>query len=224
MSLTVNDAGTWKGVQEVFVKDAGTWKPCIDVLVRDAGIWKSTLYAAGTQEYSAGSSGTFTVPNGVYALIVSIIAGGGSGEGGDDYGSGGGGSGGYYQNHSYSVIPGQVISYSVGNAAQQSTFGTLTCTAGAAPTSYHHNNYGVGGTPNGTNGQAGNQSNYNCPAIAGNGASSPWGTGGAGGVGGCPHQSGPSGANATGYGAGGGGGCNNASGGAGSAGHIWVSW
>ena len=129
MTLHVNDAGTWKQAQEVFVNDAGTWKSCLDVLVNDAGTWKSSLYVAGSQEYAAGSSGSFTVPAGVYTLTVSMIAGGGNGSGGDDYGSGGGGSGGYYQNYSYAVTPEQSLSYSVGGIATNTTFGTLTCTA-----------------------------------------------------------------------------------------------
>lgn len=224
MPLHVNQSTVWKQVQEVFVNASGTWKACTDVLVNSAGTWKSVLYTAGSQEYAAGSSGTFTVPAGVYSLTVSIIAGGGNGSAGDDYGSGGGGGGGYYQNYAYTVTPGQTLSYSVGNVLQNSTFGTLTCTAGGTPPSTHHTSYGVGGSPSGTNGQTGNQSNYNCPAIAGNGASSLWGTGGAGGVGGCPSQSGSVGGNASGYGAGGGGGGNNSSPGTGSAGRLWVSW
>ena len=221
--IYVKDSGAWKQVMRIWVKTGGVWTNLVKGMVTDGGIGKQFYPdTIQTVTYNAGQSGTYTVPAGVTQLTISMVAGGGSGRGGDDYGSGGGGSGGYYQNHSYTVTPGQTISYSVGNAAQQSTFGTLTCTAGGTPASSSYTDYGAGGTPNGTNGQTGNQSNFNCPAIAGDGANSPWGTGGAGGEGGCPHQSGAGGANATGYGAGGGGGGNNANGGTGSAGFITV--
>jgi hypothetical protein len=235
MTLHVKDSGTWKQAQEVFVKDGGTWKTCADVLIKDAGTWKSVLYQAGSQEFSAGSSGTFTVPAGVYTITVSMIAGGGGGSGGDDYGSAGGGSGGYYQNYSYSVTPGQSISYSVGSGAAgtsgttslkggNTVFGALTVTGGANPVNNNPATVGLGGSPGGTNGQAGNQSSGSCPAIAGDGASSLWGTGGASGDGGCPGQTGSNGSAGTGYGSGGGGGGNNSTGGAGAPGRLWLSW
>ena len=233
MTFHVNDAGVWKQPTEVFVNSAGVWKPCVDLLVNNGGLWKSVLYVAGSQEFAAGSSGSFTVPSGVYSITVSVIGGGGGGHGGHNWGSGGGGSSGYYQNYTYAVTPGQAISYSVGaagaansNGAQggNSVFGTLTVSGGFCPPGYNENYYGAGGSPGGTNGQTGNQSGGTYPAIAGSGASSPWGTGGAGGIGGGPGSSGSSGSPGTGYGAGGGGGGNNASGAAGSAGRLWLSW
>ena len=163
------------------------------------------------------SSGSFTVPAGVTSLTVNMVAGGGSGGGGNDYGSGAGGSGGYYQNYNYAVTPGQVISYSVGGSGGNTTFGTLTCTAGGNGGLQTYDT-GTAGSPNGTAGGAGGQ-----PGPAGGrGADSPFGIGGAGGVGGGPGRTGNSGSSATGYGAGGGGGGNNKGGGGGSPGLITV--
>lgn len=222
--IYIKDAGTWKQVMRIWVKTGGAWTNLVRGLATTGGIGKQFYPdAAQTVTYNAGQSGSYTVAAGVTQLTVNMVAGGGSGSGGDDYGSGGGGGGGYYQNYALAVTPGQVLSYSVGSAGGNTVLGSLTCTAGAAPASYQHSYYGAGGTPNGQNGQTGNQSNYNCPAIAGNGGGSPWGTGGAGGVGGCPHQSGANGGNATGYGAGGGGGGNNAGGGAGSPGFLTIT-
>jgi hypothetical protein len=70
-----------------------------------------------TQVFS--SSGTFTVPNDVYTLIVSMVAAGGGGTnvaGGTSnikiYGGGGGG--GYYQEYPLAVTPGDVLTITIG--------------------------------------------------------------------------------------------------------------
>lgn len=181
----------------------------------------------GLTVYSSGS-GTFTVPSGVTLLNVSMTAAGGNGGAGADYGSGGGGSGGYYYGYGYSVTPGQTISYSVGGVGANTTFGVLTCTpGGTAPSGSSTYTAGTAGSPNGQAGQAGNQTSNNTltgSAVAGKGASSPFGVGGAGGVGGGPGVTGGNGGAATGYGAGGGGGGNNATAGAAAPGRIWISY
>lgn len=62
------------------------------------------------------SSGTFTVPEGVYTLFVTMCGGGGGrsvmGVGGYTYG--GGGAGGYYINYPLAVTPGDVLTITVG--------------------------------------------------------------------------------------------------------------
>jgi hypothetical protein len=218
--LFIKDSGTWKQVQKIFIKNGGTWQTVgvgsISVSGSNKQFYPDIL---NTVTYYTGS-GTFTVPAGVTSLSVTMIAGGGSGNGGDDWGSGGGGSGGYYQNYIYYVTPGSTISYSVGAAGANTTFGSLTCTAGGnAPSG---TTGGSGGSPGGTAGQNGNQSGSQYPAIAGKGADSPFGTGGAGGVGGGPHVTGNPGSPGTGFGSGGGGGGNNASGGLGAPGFIKI--
>jgi len=40
MSLTVNDGGTNKEVQEVLIKDGGVWKQVNEVHIKDGGTWK----------------------------------------------------------------------------------------------------------------------------------------------------------------------------------------
>jgi len=238
MSLNINVSGVWKAISQLYVNVSGTWKQCIDVYVKTGGTWKSVLYQAGTQEYAAGSSGTFTVPAGVYSLTLSMIGGGGNGNGNTDYHpAAGGGSGGYFNNVTVSVTPYQTISYAVGSAGAtnnvnpyqwdggDTTFGSLTAGGGKGghwrgsntpyPSDEHGGEAGTYTGTGGSNGTAGNDSaKY---GGNGNGASSPFGTGGSG-------TSSGSGGSASGYGAGGGGGGNNAGGGAGSGGRIWLSW
>jgi len=141
MSINVNSSGTWKEAQEVYVKDGDAWKPCTDVLINHSGTWKSALYAAGTQEYS--SSGTFTVPNGVYSLTVTLLVGGGGGGGGfygngDTHAGGGGGSGGYYQNQTIAVTPGETLTIVVGGKGGSASYefnGNFICVGTAHGTS-----------------------------------------------------------------------------------------
>ena len=65
------------------------------------------------------ASGTFTVPNNVFTIIVNMVGAGGGGSN-YQYGSsapytfGGGGAGGYYQNYPLAVTPGDVLTITVG--------------------------------------------------------------------------------------------------------------
>lgn len=101
------------------------------------------------------TSGTWTVPSGVTELEVLVVAGGGGG--GYEMG-GGGGAGGVIYNRSYTVTPGQVISYTVGGGGAgrtsnsdsggqgaNSVFGSITAIGG-----------GAGGNNGGYNGGTGN--------------------------------------------------------------------
>jgi hypothetical protein len=40
MTLHLNDAGTWRTIQGVYVNDAGTWRTIQAVYVNDAGTWR----------------------------------------------------------------------------------------------------------------------------------------------------------------------------------------
>ena len=73
-----------------------------------------------TQKVFTGSSGSWTVPDGVTTLKVTLIGAGGGGGGSAKLGSkqvneGGGGGGGACTQFTMSVTPGQSISYSVGS-------------------------------------------------------------------------------------------------------------
>jgi hypothetical protein len=85
------------------------------------------------------SSGTFSVPSGVTAVDVLVVAGGGAG-GGDA--GGGGGSGGLIYRPGFTVTPGGTVTVTVGDgggptpggavgiSGQDSVFGTLTAKGG----------------------------------------------------------------------------------------------
>ena len=92
MSLNTKVSGTWRTIAETFVKVSGTWRPCKDVFIKVSGVWRSTLYQSGTQNFT--STGTFTIPAGVYSLNVQMVGGGGGGGNGTETGNGGGGGGG----------------------------------------------------------------------------------------------------------------------------------
>jgi hypothetical protein len=45
-ALHLNDAGTWRQIQNVYVNDAGTWRQIQNVYVNDAGTWRLVYQAA----------------------------------------------------------------------------------------------------------------------------------------------------------------------------------
>jgi len=136
-----------------------------------------TVNAPVSQSFT--SSGTFSVPSGVTAVNVLVVAGGG---GGGSNNSGGGGAGGLIYRPAFPVTPGGTVSVTVGNggaggcepapaaqAGQDSVFGTLTAKGGG---------YGAG---------------YDTPGLPGLSptSSAPGGPGGSGGGGmrDAPHTS-----------------------------------
>ncbi len=179
------------------------------------------------------SSGTFTVPQGVYTIYLSGCAAGGGGGGGAgrasaSYAASGGGGGGAGQcvvKYSIPVQPGDVISITIGSAGSSgaagsggaasaggnggnSSFGALLTLAGgkgggAGQYSASIANGGIGG-----DGYPQGGNSVSCSAttygIAGQGGSTQYGGGGAGGASaGASTSAGKSG---YGYGCGGGGG------------------
>lgn len=40
MSTHINDGGTWRQLNQIFVNDSGSWKPLIEVYVNDGGTWR----------------------------------------------------------------------------------------------------------------------------------------------------------------------------------------
>lgn len=77
MPLSINDNGTWREAQGVYVNDAGTWREIQEVYVNDAGTWRSVfvslLVQLSTASYSRSqntasfsflSTGEFQATNG----------------------------------------------------------------------------------------------------------------------------------------------------------------
>lgn len=81
------------------------------------------------------SSGTFTVPDTITSITVTIVGGGGGASGSQEndgvpsYGSSGGGSGGY-QTTSFGVFPGQQIQYIVGTGGVGNSRTPVTSSGG----------------------------------------------------------------------------------------------
>jgi hypothetical protein len=126
-----------------------------NVSFRDFSI---TILAPVYQSFT--SSGTFSVPSGVTAVDVLVVAGGGGG--GFDQG-GGGGAGGLIFRPGFTVTPGGTVSVTVGDGGagtqgpaqrgttgQDSVFGTLTAKggggAGSGDGAGPHNNGSQGGS------------------------------------------------------------------------------
>lgn len=141
--------------------------------------------------YTSTGSGTFSVPSGITAVDVLVVAGGGSS--GVDNG-GGGGAGGLIYRPAFPVTPGGSVSYSVGGGGaslsgpypvnpalgqqqgQNSTFGSLTAIGGGSGGNWNPNSAGYPG------GSGGGNSRYN-----------DQGGGNGGGTGTQPQQPGDSG-------------------------------
>ncbi|WP_281231469.1 T9SS sorting signal type C domain-containing protein [Flavobacterium gelatinilyticum] len=134
---------------------------------------------------TAGNNKTWTVPAGVTAVTVEIWGAGGAGGGSQtDTRGGGGGGGGGYSYTTFSVLPGQNITYSVGRGGTGSTGDGGDGTASAL----RHTQSGINITANG--GSGGNM-------RRGNGNGNNAALGGAGGTAsnGSPNITGDSGVN-----------------------------
>jgi hypothetical protein len=134
-----------------------------------------------------GTTGNWTVPAGVYWVSVEAWGGGGGGGGIGSTGGvgGGGGGGGGYARGRFSVVPGQVISCTIGAAGGAgggggaggnggtTTFGTLLTAVG-----------GTGGRPNdtGNGGSGGGATGGAFATSGGSGSAASTATGGAGGA------------------------------------------
>ena len=111
------------------------------------------------------SSGTFSVPSGVTAVDVLVIAGGGGG--GSAPMGGGGGAGGLIFRPGFPVTPGGTVSVTVGDGGgvdtngQDSVFGTLTAKGGGDGSG------DVGGSGGGAYGLSGNEGLANQPTQPG---------------------------------------------------------
>jgi len=130
--------------------------------------------------YTSVGSGTFSVPSGLTAVDVLVVAGGGSGGGG--YQGGGGGAGGLIYRPAFPVSPGSSVSYSVGaggqfvqpegTQGQNSTFGSLTAQGGGRGQAESH---GLGWSDWGAHsgGSGGGASHGGHPQISGRSGTQP---------------------------------------------------
>jgi hypothetical protein len=199
----VKAGGVQREAKQIYVKTAGVWQPSRRVYAKVAGAWQQ-VFGTNYTTQAFTTSGTFTVPTGIYSLTVTLIGGGGGGGagfgggGGGGAGGQGGGSGGYYQAQSISVVPGQVIPVTVGTggagrgvnagagfAGTSSSVGSYTATGGNGGSGWLeaiHNTdtsgNGAGGTPSGAAGVGGTGIAFGGTGHGGNGGSTPLGVGG----------------------------------------------
>ena len=146
--------------------------------------------------YTSTGSGTWSVPTGLSAVDVLVVAGGGTGGGANGVqgtdGGGGGGAGGFIYRPSFPVTPGGSISYTVGAGGTQSTYGY------SAQTSATTGQDSVFGTLTSKGGGAGQSGPGNGPGTgpwqggSGGGAGGGGGTGSVGGTATQPQQPGDS--------------------------------
>lgn len=76
-ALHLNDAGTWRRIQNVYVNDAGTWRTIQKVWINDAGTWRQvyTRRPAESGSITVASSGneigasTSNFGSGIYGSI-----------------------------------------------------------------------------------------------------------------------------------------------------------
>jgi len=195
-----------------------------------------TVNAPTSQSFTSTGSGTFSVPSGVTAVEVLVVAGGGGGGGANGQngtdGGGGGGAGGLVYASAYPVTPGGSVSYTVGaggaapngyadtngQSGGNSVFGSLTANGGGV--GVRNGQTASSGGSGGAGGYGSNGGETNQPSNGGHPTGQGYGNNG-GNPGGAPNASPYSGAG--GGGAGGAGGDRNGGGaGAGGAGRSYT--
>lgn len=185
------------------------------------------------------SSGTFTVPDGVTRVRVTVIGGGGAGGYNSTYASGGGGSGGRAIKTITGLVPGATVAVTVGAGGVSpgtagsggnggvSSFGAYCSASGGTGGGGGTGAANAGGGPGvGSGGDLNDYGAYGTDGLQfGPGAPSTGCGGAGGGPGGGRGTSGfVTGVSANGYGGGGGGGGSGASGGAGKSGLVIVEY
>jgi len=169
--------------------------------VQTTDLVNATILVKAPVSQTFTSSGTFSVPTGITAVDVLVVAGGGTG--GNQHG-GGGGAGGLIFRPGFPVTPGGTVSVTVGvggtgspsgpsmgawpdGYGRDSVFGTLTAKGGGGG-SGHIGGNGVPGLAAGGSGGGGQSDPGNVPGGPGNQPSQPgdsgtYGFGNPGGVG-----------------------------------------
>ena len=166
-----------------------------------------TVNAPVVQSFTATGPATFSVPSGLTAVDVLVVAGGGSG--GNQHGGGGGGGGLIYR-PGFPVTPGGTVSLSVGAGGAgypatgsngtrpsgngtPSTFGTLTAIGGGTGPSHSGSPGGLSGQPGGSGGGGNSDPSGTPPGGTGTQPAQPGdsGTFGFGNPGGAGHPQSP---------------------------------
>ena len=155
------------------------------------GVISGTTAQRPTAVYSTvGSGQTWTAPPGVTSVAVLVVAGGGAGGSGNGTGSngtGGGGAGGVVYNSSYTVVPGNNYSITVGaggtassgaqgSSGGNSVFDTITAIGGGGGGASNTSNINYNGVNGGSGGGA---SSFSTVGTAGTGTAGQ-GAGGGG--------------------------------------------
>lgn len=137
--LSVKDGGTWRTIPALYVNNGASWLPINAAWVKQSGTWQ-LFYGdnSGSTSYTTPGTYSFTVPAGVFSILVTGCGGagpGGGGDGGANYnGPGAGGGGANLISGAYSVTPGQVLTVTVGAAGTPPSFNAQTGTNGIPST------------------------------------------------------------------------------------------
>ena len=172
-----------------------------------------SVLAPAYQSFTA--SGTFSVPSGISAVDVLVVAGGGGSTNYSTNYHGGGGAGGLIYRPGFTVTPGGTVTVTVGNGGsgsqttgQDTVFGTLTAKGGGRGGSYQNSVAAVDGGSGGGRGrdagpgsgatgtqptQSGESGNYGFGNDGGGTAVNSWSGGGGGGGAGAAGQGGTGG-------------------------------
>jgi len=220
--------------------------------LKTQGAGQNPIWSNTTNNQLFTSSGTFTIPEGITKVFITMCAGGGGGGGGatggynNNWGGGGGGGGGFVINCPYEVVPGNTYTVTIGNGGSgggvsgdgspggSTTFATLSVpggsggTRGITGTSYSSiGSAGIGGTGGSKGGLSAASGNNGQGGETVNGTNNRGGSGGEAsgwGIGGSGGASYVGGTNGTGYGSGGGGGGKESNGGTGAPGFVSIQW
>jgi hypothetical protein len=114
----VNDLGTWRKVQRLWIKSQGNWIPSSTAFVSQSGVAKQFYpEILGPASYTLAGTYSYTVPAGATSLIIST-QGGGGGAGGTHSSVGGQGYPGNTVSGTLAVNPGDIISVDVGGGGE----------------------------------------------------------------------------------------------------------
>ena len=132
MATYVNDSGTWREINNLYVHDGTSFtnKTIDNVYINDSGTWREVFTLFTTTAYST-STGSIVVPAGANAIHVQYAVGGGGGgfqgadydkAGGESAGSGGA-SGAYISDKVFSITGGETLTIAAGAAGAADTSG-----------------------------------------------------------------------------------------------------
>jgi hypothetical protein len=141
MALHLQDQGSWKKADEVWVNDSDTWKQCNEVYIKENNAWKPVLYEPGSMYYT--SSGSFTVPQGVFSITATVVGGAGGAGGGDGGAGSVGGGNGMTVTFSASVMPDDTFAFVIGEKGGDGAGYRGSASGGSGGNGY--NSGGVGG-------------------------------------------------------------------------------